>query len=58
MPPDPAIPGLLDLLTIRALGDADPDAPSPDRTRAVARGEAAVHRLRTVPTRNWVEVEA
>lgn len=58
VPPDPAIPGLLDLLTIRALGDPDPDATSAERGPAVARREAAVPRLRAVSTRDWVEVEA
>lgn len=58
-PPDPAIPGLLDLLTVGALGEADPeDATALDRPRPAVRRESPVPRLRTVSTRDWVEVEA
>jgi hypothetical protein len=58
IPPDPAIPGLLDLLTIRALGNADPaGATSLDQPRPPVRRESPVPRLRTGSTRDWVEIE-
>jgi hypothetical protein len=55
MPPDPATPGLLDLLTVRPLGDLGPNVTDGEiGTPPIARGDrgrsAASHRL-------WVEVE-
>ena len=58
VPPEPAIPGLLDLLTVRALGEVDPaDAASLDPPRSAVRRESPVPRLRTASPRDWVEVE-
>ena len=58
IPPDPSTPGLLDLLTVRALGDpmptSDPE-PAPD---ADLERRRPVPRLRSIsPNRDWVEVE-
>jgi hypothetical protein len=55
MPPDPVTPGLLDLLTVRALGEL-PDVDGAEPTAAPSRRTAPAsasgsHRL-------WVEVEA
>ena len=58
VPPEPAIPGLLDLLTVRALGEADPaDAAAIDPPRSALRGHSPVPRLRTGIAREWVDVE-
>ncbi|HET7030649.1 MAG TPA: hypothetical protein VFI34_09070 [Candidatus Limnocylindrales bacterium] len=58
VPPDPSIPGLLDLLTVRALGEARPELhPGPAATASERPGRP-VPRLRSVsPNRGWVEVE-
>ena len=60
--PDPAIPGLLDLLTVRALGEpAAAAAAATSEPGAVTeqRRERPAPRLRSLsPTRDWVEVEA
>jgi hypothetical protein len=55
LPPDPVTPGLLDLLTVRALGelpgvDGTESASAPSR-RAAPASASGSHRL-------WVEVEA
>ena len=56
MPPDPAMPGLLDLLTVQAVGEpleGGADAPEPARDsiqRRPAPDRIGVGRL-------WVEVE-
>ena len=55
MPPDPATPGLLDLLTVTALRepeDADPVSPT-SRAPAGSRSQPAGGTRRL-----WVEVEA
>jgi hypothetical protein len=57
VPPDPAIPGLLDLLTVRALGEADPDAAPLGQRSSAARRASPVPRLRSGSTLDWVEVE-
>jgi hypothetical protein len=69
--PDPPIPGLLDLLTVAALGETVPEAPAA-RPRGVAdadedgvaasvileRAPRPVPRLRSLnPNRGWIEVE-
>ena len=60
IPPDPSTPGLLDLLTVRALGELDApgeETPAARADREPAR-EKPVPRLRSVnPNRAWVEVE-
>jgi hypothetical protein len=55
-PPDPVTPGLLDLLTVRALRDVDPDASPASQPGSTARRESPVPRLRSASTRDWVEV--
>jgi hypothetical protein len=66
VPPDPSIPGLLDLLTIRAIGDpeastdgaADDGAGAEQDSHRDVRERPAPHRLRSLsPNRGWVEVE-
>jgi hypothetical protein len=66
VPPDPSIPGLLDLLTVRALGDPETSLDSaaaqtarPERdSQRDERELPAPHRLRSLsPNRGWVEVE-
>jgi hypothetical protein len=52
-PPDPITPGLLDLLTVAAIGEPrsdDPDAPAPSRPRFAVATTTGSRRL-------WVEVE-
>ncbi|HET7472374.1 MAG TPA: hypothetical protein VFJ71_04535 [Candidatus Limnocylindrales bacterium] len=61
LPPEPPVPGLLDLLTVHALGDAavvpsDPEADA--ATPAHDRPHRPVPRLRSgSPSRDWVEVD-
>ena len=66
VPPDPSIPGLLDLLTVRALGEPPPDEaaeadhghPRREERPELERRRAPVPRLRSMsPNRGWVEVE-
>jgi hypothetical protein len=58
VPPDPSIPGLLDLLTVRALGDPMPTSDPTPAPEAEARRERPTPRLRSIsPNRDWVEVE-
>ena len=69
VPPDPSIPGLLDLLTVGALGEpaAEPtgagawvagDERDAGRDERDVRERPAPHRLRSLsPNRGWVEVE-
>ncbi len=55
--PDPSIPGLLDLLTVHALGDPPPSS-DPEPPVDPARPIRPTPRLRSVsPNRDWVEVE-
>jgi hypothetical protein len=65
VPPDPMIPGLLDLLTVRALREPL-EVPGDPSVGAVAEGdtgpidwrERPTPRLRSLsPNRDWVEVE-
>ena len=56
VPPDPAMPGLLDLLTVRAEGEAlEGGADAPDPARDASLGRPAPYR--TGVGRLWVEVE-
>jgi hypothetical protein len=67
VPPDPAAPGLLDLLTVAALGEPallDRDGPSPDDAADAAAEERPAARHLGTPSatpsgsrRLWVEVE-
>ena len=63
LPPEPSIPGLLDLLTERMLpmvAGAEPseDAAALDVERLPSRPARPVQRLRSMtPTRDWVELE-
>ena len=58
IPPDPATPGLLDLLTVSAIGEPEPA----DAVTASAHRPKAAARLGSQPAggthRLWVEVEA
>ena len=66
VPPDPATPGLLDLLTVAALGEQamlDPESPSPTfpdeeaEERPAARRPALTSSTPSGSRRLWVEVE-
>jgi hypothetical protein len=66
VPPDPAMPGLLDLLTVRALGHPDAEeVAARDRGEAEAEADSGAGRRRSGAARTvsgsnrlWVEVEA
>ena len=59
VPPDPATPGLLDLLTVSALGEPSLGEPAPgDRVTAARSGAGMRSEPASGTRRLWVEVEA
>ena len=58
IPPDPAMPGLLDLLTVRALGSSVEDAASDDPQADPERRGPVSPRTASGSQRLWVEVKA